>query len=205
MINNNKKDLILAVSGVLLLIGAVIGVSYAVFTFSSIGKIENTITSGTITFSYNETSNGISITNAMPMSDATGKLILQSDTANGINRGYFDFNVAGSLSGTGTVTYEVYGTVDSSSTMDPNYIKVYLTDGTINENPLSGYDGSVVPIYNNLPTSSYNSNGKRLFTETFTGTGKTRNFRLRLWVADNYTVNDASKTFIMRVNVAAIA
>ncbi len=200
---NAKKELVFSISGVLLLIIVAVSVSYAVFTYSKEGKVANTISTGTISFSYNETSNGISITNAQPMTDAAGKVLVASDTANGINQGYFDFNVTGSMSGNNAITYEVYGTVDSGSTMDANFIKVYLTDGGATETPMAGYDGAVVPVYESLPTSSSNPNGKRLYTASFTGGNISQNFRLRLWVADTYTLADTSKTFTMRVNVSA--
>lgn len=201
--NGNKKEIILAIFGVVLLVFAVIGVSYAVFTFEQMGVRENTIRTGTISFAYNETSNGISITNAQPMTDASGKVLVVSDTENGISQGYFDFNVSGSITGNAMITYEVYGTVDSSSTMDPNHVKVYLTDGSANEVPYTGYDGSSVPVYGSLPTATSDPSGKRLYTDSFSGNTLSKTFRLRLWVADTYTVADVSKTFTMRVNVMA--
>lgn len=200
----DKKEIFLSIIGVLLLIITVIGVSYAVFTYEGRGKSQNTISTGTISFAYNETSNGISITNAQPMTDASGKMIVVSDTENGIVQGYFDFNVSGSLNGSTTITYEVYATSDAGSDMDPNYVKVYLTDGTSNETPLAGYDGSSVPVYGSLPTSSYDASGKRLYVGSFTGSNMSQTFRLRIWVADTYTTADVSKTFTMRVNVATI-
>lgn len=201
--NQSKKELILAICGILLIIVVVVGVSYAVFNFSKAGAVENTISTGTISFTYNETSNGITITNAQPMTDAVGKLLAESDIANGVTQGYFDFNVGGSIEGSSTITYEVYTTMEADSTMDPNYVKIYLTDGTAAETPMAGYDGSVVPVYSSLPVSTSDANGKRLYIATFNNQQKTQNFRLRMWVADTYTTADVSKTFSIRVNVKA--
>lgn len=200
-----KKQLILSIFGVLLLIFLVAGTSYAVFTFSKEGTVENVVQSGTISFAYNETSNGISITNAQPMTDSAGKLLVATDSANGITQGYFDFNVTGAVTGSASVSYEVYGTVEADSTMDSNFVKVYLTDGATSEQALSGYDGAVVPVYGSLPTASSDPNGKRLYNGSFSNGNLSQTFRLRLWVADTYTVADVSKTFTMRVNVKATA
>ena len=197
-----KRDLLLSIISVILLIIIVVGVSYAVFTFSQMGSRNNTISTGTISFTYNEISNGISITNAIPMTDEAGKMIIANDAIDGINQGYFDFSVSGSMNGSEAIPYEVYGTLDPETTMDPNFVKIYLTDRGSTENPLEGYDGAVVPVYGSLPTSENDANGKRLYIDAFNETTLSKQFRLRIWVADNYTLADASKTFVMRVNVA---
>lgn len=199
-----RKEICFAVVGCLLLIFVVISVSYAVFTFSQQGSVINKVSTGAISFTYNEFSNGISITNAQPMTDAAGKILIENDPSNGITQGYFDFTVSGSITGSHPVNYEIYGTVDSTSTMDPNYIKVYLTDGASTEIAMDGYDGAVVPVYNSLPNATIDSSGKKLYSSSFSSGNVTQTFRLRLWVADTYTEANTSKTFILRVNVVAI-
>jgi len=201
-INNHKKEMILSVLGVLLLIGAVISTSLAVFVFTATGTTENTITAGSISFSYNDEKPTISITNLQPMTDAAGKTLLANDTINGIVQGYFDFTVTGNITGNLPLTYEVYSTLDSSSTMDTSYVKVYLTDGS-GEKALSGYDGAVVPTYASLPQADSDASGKRLYTDSFSTGDLNQSFRLRIWVADTYTTADLFKTFSMRVNVKA--
>ena len=52
----NKKTLLFSVLGVILLLVVVIGVSYAMYTFSAQGSKVNQITTGTISVSYEETS-----------------------------------------------------------------------------------------------------------------------------------------------------
>ena len=70
-----NKEKIIPVIGVILILVMVIGVTYAIFTYTGLGSKQNSVTSGTITFTYTEASNGISITNAMPISDSSGKVI----------------------------------------------------------------------------------------------------------------------------------
>ena len=163
-----NKEKIIPVIGVILILVMVIGVTYAIFTYTGLGSKQNSVTSGTITFTYTEASNGISITNAMPISDSSGKVIAQ--TGSNITPGYFDFTVGATVSGTTSINYEIYGVDTSSSTnkLDPQYVKVYLTDITATEIPVSGYDSTVVPVYSNLDTAVSDSNGKKLYVGSFT-------------------------------------
>ena len=55
MLKNKKNILILGL--VLLLIIAIIGVSYAAYTYTGLGQRVNTITTGSITMKYVETDN----------------------------------------------------------------------------------------------------------------------------------------------------
>ncbi len=49
---NNKKALILSILGVLVLIIAVVGVSYAMYTFSASGTKENVISTGIVVINF---------------------------------------------------------------------------------------------------------------------------------------------------------
>ena len=64
--------------GVLLLIMviAVVGVSYAAFNYSKEGTKLNSITTGSITMSYTEDTNGLSLSGALPTTDKTGMVKL---------------------------------------------------------------------------------------------------------------------------------
>ncbi len=201
---NRRKEIVLSLVGVVLLIALVFATSYAAFTYLKIGTKENTITTGTVSFSYNESENGIELINAQPLSDEAGKVLVAKDLASGIAQGYFDFTVTGSNTTAAPITYEVYATLDDDSTLDPDYVKVYLTDGKVSETPVTGYQGSTVPVYSNLTTATSLATGKRLYTETFSENNYSKSFRLRIWVADTYTLNDVSRTFTLRVNVKAV-
>ena len=67
-----KKENILIIALLILMILA-IGVSYAAFSFSKIGTKVNSITTGTITMSYEESDNTITLNGALPTTDETGK------------------------------------------------------------------------------------------------------------------------------------
>ena len=64
MVKTRKEIIIIGL--MLLLVIALIGVSYAAFRFMGVGQKENSITTGSITMSYNESSNTISLTGALP-------------------------------------------------------------------------------------------------------------------------------------------
>ena len=48
MENSDSKEILLSIFGIALLVLAVAGISYAVFTFSEVGKRENVISTGGI-------------------------------------------------------------------------------------------------------------------------------------------------------------
>lgn len=196
-VGSNELKLILSVVLVLLLVVSVIGVTYALFTYSKVGNVKNTITTGSITFNYIETSNGISLVDAMPISDEIGKKLKYAEQ----NNGYFDFNVSCRIAGTAKIQYEVYSTKEKvSNPIDDQYVKIYLTDGT-NDNALSGYDNEV-PTYEDLKDALSVENAKQLYFGTFNSTG-TQRFRLRMWVSDKYVVPSVSEEFKIKVNVQA--
>ena len=78
MKGNNSKQVLLSVLGVAILVVAVVGVSFAAFSYSKTGEKVNTITTGTITMSYSETTNGINLTNALPMTDGVGMALKET-------------------------------------------------------------------------------------------------------------------------------
>ena len=71
---DKKKQLLLSIGFVLILVLMIVGISYAAFKFVGLGKKSNTITTGAITMEYEESTNTISMTGALPTTDATGKL-----------------------------------------------------------------------------------------------------------------------------------
>ena len=64
--DNSSKQILLSVLWVAILVVAVVGVSFAAFTFTGTGTKENRISTGTISMTYSEDTNGIFITNALP-------------------------------------------------------------------------------------------------------------------------------------------
>ena len=87
--NNKSKQILFSVLGVLSIFAITIGVTYAVFTYTKEGTTDNIVTTGTLKFLYTENNtngNGISITEAEPISDTKGKELVGDNNV-------FDFKV----------------------------------------------------------------------------------------------------------------
>ena len=71
-----KKEIIITSLALISAVLITLGVTLAFFDYAKEGSTENTVTTGTITFLYTETSGvgkGISLTDAFPISDEVGK------------------------------------------------------------------------------------------------------------------------------------
>ena len=193
--NNNSKQVLLSVLGVAILVVAVVGVSFAAFTYSKTGEKLNTITTGTITMSYSETTNGINLTNALPMTDVVGKALDEENQ-------YFDFTVSATISGNTTINYAVTATKEMpDSTIPDTGVKVYLTDMD------SSADTQIIAPtkVSDLPKTSSDESGApndqyKLTSNTFTSTSS-HAYRLRMWVDQDYAAPSESQTYKLRVNV----
>ena len=199
--NNNSKQVLLSVLGVAILVVAVIGVSFAAYSYSKTGEKVNTITTGTITMSYSEDTNGINLVDALPMSDEQGKAL--SGTNN-----VFDFTVTATINGSGTTTinYDVTATKEGESTLDDSAVKVYLTDITSDADTqvLAPTKVSALTKTGSSEASGAPNGQYKLTTGTFTST-TTRKYRLRMWVAEDYSSLSTSGTYKLRVNVYGAA
>lgn len=200
MKDNMSKQIILSVLGVAILIVAVVGVSYAVFNLTLTGEKTNTITTGTITMDYTEDSNGISITNAMPTADSTGKTL--SD--------YFDFTVKASVVGVTTVNYEVVASkvATENPTLADTDVKLYLEKenaGVYSATPITSTPQTFTP------TSAISSVGAPAgtmllysgsFSNSIAGTTNfAEKFRLRMWLKSDAEITATIKSFSVRIDV----
>ena len=206
-----KKKQGIVITSVLLvcLILVVIGVSFAFFTYSRQGSKENTITTGALTFIYDEQKaegNGISLSNAFPMSDDEGKQLSGSNNV-------FDFQVLASTKGE-SIAYEVIGKKEDSSTLPENVTKIYLTtlSGSEETEVATTVRDGVVTTYDELSDTQIKDQiGKTLYQEVIplNQSGYQKNFRLRMWLSEeaNTTTNGSwdynNKTFTIRINVVA--
>ena len=169
-----------------------IGLSYAIFQYSREGTKENTITSGRLSFFYDEKEaegNGIYLVNALPMSDEDGKGLSGSNNV-------FDFQVIATTKGS-PIFYEVvlYWTDKSTdeNILPASAIKTYLTevDG-VTETPVSTTidENANVKIYSELQNSIHfdmDDHHKTLYQELITKNTENyqKEFRLRLWLKED--------------------
>ena len=85
---NNSKQAVLSIVGIAILVIAVVGVSFAFFTYSRNGEKNNVITTGSIVFEYAETSSSaLTLAERFPQTVAEGTAESSA----------FEFNVHGTL------------------------------------------------------------------------------------------------------------
>ena len=178
---SSSKQVLLSVLAVAILVVAVVGVSFAFFTYSKQGETVNTITTGTLVFSYNEPENGILLENAVPMSDEDAKTTLTS------GRNVFDFTVTSTINGNATINYEITAKESTNQsdigTLESKYVKVSL-------DKVAG--GSETPVkaatyYDDLTAGTIATGDKLLGTGSATnssGSPVTTTYRLRMWMAE---------------------
>lgn len=187
MENNNKKTLILSIVGILVLVIAVVGVSFAMFTFSGTGTKENVIKTGTITVDFDDATkeNKIEISNKYPMDDATG--MSQTDNTK-------TWTVEGNW-GTSpmVVNYEVglsdITTTPEGGTLTENYVKVAIqkndtyvigsANGGVLISTLATEKGPLNLIKDHYVTNGTLENGHLKDT-----------FKVKTYVADTYDLPD---------------
>ena len=197
--NNNSKQVLLSVLGVAILVVAVVGVSFAAFSYSKTGEKVNTITTGTISMNYVEDENAINLTNALPMTDDVGKALADTNQ-------YFDFTVSANITGTTTINYAITAAKEVDSTLPDDAVKVYLTDmdGTADDQILAPTKVSGLTPTTGSEPSGTPSGQFILHTGTFNATSS-HDYRLRMWVADDYVVTGESQSYKLRVNVYGAA
>ena len=178
---NNKKQLLLSIGLVLILVLMIVGISYAAFKFTGLGTKPNTITTGAITMEYTESTNTISMTGALPTTDATGKVRLTEGE-------YFDFTIKSNIQGNANINWEIAAedvTPSSAKKMDGKNIKLYLTK-------LNGDNEEEVmapKVYSADTTANTYTGRPANMMSLAKGTmsaSETTNYRLRMYVDEDY-------------------
>ena len=193
-----KKENIVIMVLLVVMILAIIGVSYAAFNFSKSGTKLNTITTGAITMSYEETDNTISLTGALPTTDKTGKVRLTEGE-------YFDFTVSSSITGNVNINYEISAkdvTSSDAKKIDGSNIKLYLTE------IVDGEEKELISpeVYNEEKSSnSYTgrpANEMSLYTSSM-NSSEEHTFRLRMYVTEEYNPqgDGGNLSFSVKINV----
>ena len=191
-----KKEIVI-IGLILLMVIALIGVSYAAFRFTGEGQRANTITTGSITMSYEETDNTISLNGALPTTDATGKVRLTEGE-------YFDFTVSSNISGDVNINYEISAkdVTTSDRKIDGSNIKLYLTRITDD-----GEEELMTPEVYNEEMSANNFTGRpagemSLYTSSMNSSESNR-YRLRMWVDEDYNPqgDGGNLQFSVQINV----
>ena len=193
--NLKKKENIVIIVILVVMLIAIIGVSYAAFSFSQQGNTPNKITTGSITMTYEESDNTISIGNALPTRDATGTTRLKEGE-------YFDFTVSSEITGEVNINYEISAKEIGDGTIDGSNIKLYLTELVDGEE-----QELMTPEVYNEETDSNEYTGRpanemSLYTSSMNASEE-HNYRLRMYVTEEYNPqgDGGGLTFTVKVNV----
>ena len=191
-----RKEVIIIGVLLLLMIVIIVGTSYAAFRYGKTGSNVNSITTGSITMTYIETDNVISISGALPTTDKTGTVRLNDGE-------YFDFTVSSEITGDVNINYEISAKKEEGNTIGGEYIKLYLTklnsDGT--------EEALMVPETYNEESTSNTYTGRpsgemSLYTSSM-NSSESNNYRLRMYVDESYNPqgDGGGLTFSVRINV----
>ena len=191
--NSNGKLFIIIVTFLIFII-AIIGLSYATFTYTKEHDSINTISTGNISLDYTENTNGINLTNVYPMSDEVGKTLTSEEQ-------YFDFSVKADITGNVVANYEIAAEKVITSTLSDDEVKLYL------EKEEGGSYVEVIAPKNFTPLKESTELGTMVGTMVLTSDTLDEsgliNYRLRMWVADDTILSDVEKTFEVRVSIKA--
>ena len=194
-----KKEKIVLVGLILLLVVTIVGVSYAAFSYSKRGEKVNTLTTGQIVMTYTETDNIIQIDGALPTTDKTGTVQLKAGE-------YFDFNISSTIVGNVNINYEISAKEVGESTIAGSNIKLYLTklNGSEEEplmTPETYHEEAEENTYTGRPA------GEMSLYKGSMNSSENNNYRLRMYVDENYNPqgDGGGLTFSVRINVYGLA
>ena len=192
-----KRENIVIIVVLVVMVIAIVGVSYAAFSYNREGSI-NSITTGAITMTYEETDNTISLTGALPTTDKTGMVRLNPGE-------YFDFSISSEITGDVNINYEISAKDITSSDVkkiDGSNIKLYLTK-------LNGdkEEALMVPETYNEEASENTYTGRpanemSLYTSSM-NSSESNNYRLRMYVDESYNPqgDGGGLVFTVQINV----
>ena len=193
-----KRENIVIIVVLVVMIIAIVGVSYAAFSFGKTGSKVNTITTGSITMTYTETDNTISLTGALPTTDKTGMVRLNPGE-------YFDFSISSEITGNVNINYEISAkdiTDSGARKIDGSNIKLYLTklNGDKEEAlmvPETYNEESRENTYTGRPTGEMS-----LYTSSM-NSSESNNYRLRMYVDEGYNPqgDGGNLQFTVQINV----
>ena len=183
MIEDKSKKIFLSVLGVAILLVAVVGISFAVFNYDGKGNA-NSIQVGSITMTYTEASNGISLENALPMLDADGRKLTGTNQV-------FEFSVSASATGGSiNIPYSISVTPNSTATKQLQNSEVHIAlftkadNGSLTQVDLFPSDDKMDDVISALTDSTLRVGSKVLYDTSVSATStlSTTNYVLKIWV-----------------------
>lgn len=199
---NNSKQAVLSIVGIAVLVIAVVGVSFAFFTYSKQGTTNNVITTGSIAFEFTEAENGLTLTNQFPQADADGQ---KNDK--------FTFSVTGKLpTSMSPINYTVYAipgdAMEGKTKLKNSEINFYVTKTAGTGTIAGGYDTATTTEYGAVVTDAINDGsdtagtGLQIASGTIAASGVevTDSYSMTMWVNDTVTISDTDTTKTYRAS-----
>jgi len=175
-IRNKQVVVSLFVIGLILM---VVGISYAMYTFTGTGTKENVITTGQITVEFAE-QNNILIQNRYPETDTVG--IASTD-----EKSQMTFTVSSNIAGVATVNYAVgLAEIEEGATLTEDYIKINLTKNGSAATGFTTTTGNTIKSFEN-ETFSDLIPSHVIARGTVSGT-QTDTYTLKAWIHEDYNL-----------------
>ena len=136
----------------------------------------------------------LEVSNRLPLSNELGKKDDCGESSDFIDCINFTVkNISSEM-----VNYEIYITKEyNKSEIRGDYIIYYLNDG---KSSLNGFDTNILPSYKSLLSLSDKPYSKLLYSGSISSEEK-KNFVLKTWVSDSYTISENLEKFRVNVNV----
>ena len=185
MNENSSKQVLLSILGIAVLAVAVVGVSFAFFSYSKTGTTNNVITTGSISFSFSEAEQGITLVDEFPQTYAG-----DNDT--------FEFKVSGNLPATSAaVSYTV--TAVAGETAAGKQAANRLADSEVHVKVTATGGGNVTGNYATGAAAGNSATGFQIASGTIAanGTAQEHAYSMTMWVNNTVTISDTdtSKTY----------
>lgn len=202
--SDSSKRVLLGIFATMMLVIAVVGVSFAMLFFSMKLSDQNSITTGTISMAFQDTTY-IDIVNAYPLTDEEG-MALSKD------KQYMDFSVSASFSGKASISYEI-SAVDETDTskykkVPYDKLKIYLVEkGRERFSKPVLYSDLKSPTLHEDITGVAKQKDKLLTSGVLSSTDggtETKNYRLRMWIDESTEDLKDPMTFKLKVRLDAV-
>lgn len=195
----NNKTMILSILGVLVLVIAVVGVSFAMYSFSAQGTRENVITTGSVSLSIDKKGKSLfTVENTYGVSDETG-------LAGGEGVGKGDFTLTANLSGKMNIHYEVgfVELTEGNTNLTDSMIMVAIKDNSDNYYTSTGTTKTATAVTLNsfannkgfaaddtgmtdIPADTYLLNSYVFDKGVITTNGIQKKYTISAWISDKY-------------------
>ena len=196
MENKNKisKGVLFGIIGVSMLLVIILVLAFVIFFMTPKDIKEEVIDAGDVSMTYTDDFNGLSITNASPVTDEVGKTLDGADQ-------YFDFSVSTNVLSSATVEYEIALVKNKSiSTIGDGDIRVYLEKQSSGSYVKVFGPDSFVGITEKSKIGS--PKGAMIVSKVANDESSTENYRLRMWLSDKALVTpDVIQNYTVEVVV----